>query len=540
MLKQVRSLLLVLIALSVVLSLPTAGQAAEPKKGGAIIEAMGTEPTTLDCFKARRRPEIMILHMIHEPLFTTTPELKVEPLLVDTFEVSDDAKVWTLVLKEGITFHDGEPLNAEAVKFSLEKHMKGSQAGKLKIIDSIDVVDDKTVRLNLNKPYPELKNVLANYDCGMVSPKAFTEAGGDWGNKVIVGSGPMMLKEWRSGDRIIFSRNPDYKHGPSYLTNRGPAYVDEWHIRFLPEPATLIAELTSGDVDLSDYVTERDVKRVKNNKNTELIEAKGTSAIYIAINCGNEPYNDHRVRQALAQAVNAAAVRKAAMSGVGSALYTPIAPTIMGFNPEAAEAAKPLVKYDPENAKKLLDEAGWKDNGQGVREKDGKPLEANFLAFNIARYKRMGEVVTPMLESVGFKVDLKILEPGDLYERVLAKKHDLLSTGLVGSQGLALDDLVLTTHSDSLGSVMQWCYYKNDQVDQYLDTARYDADPAKRAEALKEVQKVVAADIPVIPIANALEIFGYKKSLGGVDNYTKHPWCFDQVDAYRSLEIWKP
>jgi len=536
--RNFKTLLLVLAAVVLVLGLPGTGSAAEAG-GGTIIEAMGTEPTTLDCFKSRRRPEIMILHTMLEPLFVTGPDLKVGPLLVDSWKASEDSKVWTLTLKEGIKFHDGEPFNAPAVKFSLERHMKGSQGGKLKIIEAVEAPDDKTVVLTLKQGYPELLNVLANFDCSMVSPKAVEAAGGDWGNKVIVGTGPVMLSEWRSGDRIILKRNPDYTHGPSWLANKGPAKVAEWHIRFLPEPATLIAELTSGEVDLSDYVTERDVKRVESHANTNLIVAKSTSAIYLAINTKNEPYNDLKIREAMVHAVNAEAVRKAAMSGVASPLAIPIAPTVMGYWPKAAELAEPLIKYDPELAKKMLDEAGWKVGGQGFREKDGKPLAINFLAFNIARYKRMGEVAAPMLEAAGFKVDLQILEPGDLYERVLKGKHDLLSTGLVGSQGIAVDDLVLSFHSDNLGSIVQWCYYQNPEMDKLLDESRYDPDPAKRTEALNKAQELAATTLPVVPIANANEIFGYKKTLKGVEAYTKHPWCFDQVDAYRVLEISK-
>ena len=144
-----------------------------------------------------------------------------------------------------------------------------------------------------------------------------------------------------------------------------------------------------------------------------------------------------------------------------------------------------------------------------------------------------------MLQAAGFKVDMKILEAGDLYERVLKGEHHLLSTGLVASQGIALDDLVLMYHSSSIGSITQWSYYANPEVDKLLDAARFDLDAKKREQALKKAQEIIARDLPVIPIANATEIFGYKKTLGGIENYTKHPWCHDQMNAYRALELYK-
>jgi peptide/nickel transport system substrate-binding protein len=335
-------------------------------------------------------------------------------------------------------------------------------------------------------------------------------------------------------------KNPDYHHGPSFVKNKGPAYVDQWIVRFIPEQATLIGELTSGNVDLSDYVTERDIEKVKSSKNTNLVTAKSTSAIYIAINCApdNKPFNDPKMRSALAHSINADAVRKAALSGVGDPLYTYISSQTMGFDKPAEEIAKPLIAYDPAKAKAILDELGWKDSGKGYRQKDGQPLEANFLAFSIPRYKRVAEVATPMLEKVGFKVNLQILEAGNLYEKTLKGEHDLLSTAYVGGSGIALDDLVASMHSKNLKANVQWAHFSNPEMDRLLDTARFDLDPEKRKAALNAAQELAAREIPCIPIANALEIFGYKKDIG-VENYITHPWAFDQADEWRGLEVYR-
>jgi peptide/nickel transport system substrate-binding protein len=517
------------------------GVEAQPKKGGVMIEAMNTEPTNLDIFKALRQPEYIVLRLMFEPLFVFNDKLEVVPHLAESYQIFPDAMSWTLALKKGIKFHDGTPFNAEAAKFSLEKLMAGTQGRTLKMIDKVEVLNEYTVVIKLKQAYPLLSHTLASYNVGMVSPTAFNKAGGDWGSKVIVGTGPFMFKEWRSGDRVILERNPEYKHGPSFLANRGPAYVDQWVIRFLREQATLMAELTAGNVDLSVYVSERDLDRVKNNPNTELLVSPSTSAIYLAINTSkkNPPYDDLRVRKALAHAVDTAAVRKAALSDVGNSLYTTISPTVLGFAPESAARGKADVVYDPAKAKALLEEAGWKDSGKGYREKDGQPLDLVFMAFSIARYKRMAEVATPMLEAAGFKVDLKILEAGDLYARLLREEHDLLATGMVASQGLAVDDLVGTFHTSSLGAAIQWCRYDNSEVDKTLDLARFDKDPKVREENLKKAQMLITADLPVVPIAQAMDILGYKKTVGGVSDWTKHPWALDQVNVYRGLLLYK-
>jgi peptide/nickel transport system substrate-binding protein len=514
---------------------------AQPKKGGVMVEAMNTEPTNLDIFKALRQPEYIVLRLIFEPLFVFNEKLDVVPHLADSHQVSPDGLTWTLTLKKGVKFHDNTPFNAEAAKFSLDKHLAGSQGRLLSMVDKVEIVNDETVVLRLKQPYPLLSHTLANHMVGMASPTAFNKAAGEWGSKVIVGTGPFMFKEWRSGDRVVLDRNPEYKHGPAFLANRGPAHMDQWVIRFLREQATLIAELTAGEVDLSAYVSERDLDRVKNNPKTDLVVSPSTAAIYLAINTSkqNPPYDDIRVRKALVHAVDTAAVRKAALSDVGNPLFTTISPRVLGFAPESVSVGQANVVFDPAKAKALLEEAGWKDTGKGYREKDGQPLDLVFMAFSIARYKRMAEVAAPMLEAVGFKVDLKILEAGDLYARVLKGEHDLLATGLVASQGLAVDDLVRTFHSSSLGQINQWCHYTNAEVDKALDLARFDNDPKIREENLKKAQSLSTADVPVVPIANAMDILGYKKAVGGVADWTKHPWALDQANVYRGLLLYK-
>jgi len=536
--KRAFSFMVILVSMIIIAGTYGLGQ-AQPKKGGTIIDAIGTEPTNLNPFKATREPEMWIVKLIFEPLFTINPKMEIESLLVESWKASGDHRTWTFVLKKGIKFHDGTPLNAEAVKFSLEKHMIGSQGRMLKVIDAIEAVDENTVVLKLKESFPILLTVLCDHAVGMVSPKAFASEG--WGSKVLVGTGPLMFKRWISGDRVILEKNPDYKHGPSFITNKGPAYVDEWIIRFIPEPATLIAELTEGNVDLTKYVTERDVQKVKDNPKTEVFMTPSTSAIFLAINCSskNKPFDDVRIRRALAHCINADVVLKAAMSGIGDPLYTPISPSLMGFWKGSETIGKTNTKYDLDLAKKLLDEAGWKVGRDGVRVKDGQPLEVVFLAFSIARYKRMAEVATPMLQEAGFKVDLKILEAGDLYERVLKGQHDLLATGAVASKGMAVNDLIAQLHTSSIGHILQWCLYSNPEMDKLLDKARYDADPKVREQVLKDAQGLAAKEVPVVPIANAMQIFGYKKTIGGTENYFKHPWAIDQVSTFRALELYK-
>ncbi len=511
------------------------------QKGGTLVEAMGTEPTNLDIFKMARKAEYQVVHLMIEPLFVINTKMESEPLLAENYKVSDDQLTWSVKIKKGIKFHDGEPLNAAAVKYSFDRHKKSAAGQLLSIVTAIDVQGEDTVVLKLEKPYPLLLTNLSSFSLGVVSPKAAESK--EWGSKVIAGTGPLRLKQWISGDRVVLERNPEYRHAPSFCTNKGPAYVDEYVLRFVPEPATLIAELTEGNVDLSLYVSERDVAAVKGHAKTTLITIDSTAAIYLAINCDskNSPYNDPKVRQALAHSINKRAVLKAAYHDVGTILYTPLSTGVIGYSKEAADMGKEFNEYDLDQAKRLLEEAGWKDTDKdGIREKDGEKLDLVFMSFTMPRYKRAAEVVQPMLQEAGFKVKLEILEAGDLYARIRAGSFDLISIALVGSQGTAVDDMVLGYHSKNIGNILQWSYYNNPDVDKLIDAARFDIDPEKRKKALNDAQKELVKTTPVAPMVNAMEIFAFKKAtVGGVENYSRHPWAFNQLDCYRGLELFK-
>jgi peptide/nickel transport system substrate-binding protein len=538
--RAVYVILIVLAAFVAILGLRSEGL-AQAKRGGTIVEGLGAEPTNLDIFKAGRRPELTILRLIIEPLVVPNEKMEPVPLLASSWTVSKDQLTWTFTLNRDIKFHDGTPLNAEAVKFSIERHKKGIAAVLLTAVKDVAVVNDYTVAFKLERPFPGVLDNLAQFALGIVSPTAVGKAGNDWGSKVIVGTGPLRFKRWISGDRITLERFDDYHHGPSFLTNKGPTYADEWVIRFLLEPTTLIGELTEGNVDLTNYITERDAAKVKGHPKTDLVMVPSTIAVYLAINTSQkrEPFNDVRVRHAASQAVNRDAVIKAAMSGIADPLYTPLPPNIKGFSKEAEEIGKRVNRYDPERAKQLLDQAGWKAGKDGVREKDSKKLEIDFLAFTIAGFKQMAEVAVPMLEQVGFKPKLQVIEAGDLYQRVLAANFDLLSTSQVTSQALALNDMVRGYHSKSIGTILQWAHYNNPEMDRLLDTAQFFLDPGEAAKALNDAQKRAVEDVVVIPIAHQKGLFGYKKTLGGVDNYFKHPLAYSQLDGYRALEIYK-
>jgi len=345
---------ILLISLFLIGSSAFIGLAQQDKSGGKIIEALASEPTKLDIQEATRRPEGAVLNLICEPLFIVGPDLEIQPLLASSWEVSDDYLTWTIHIKKGIKFHDGNPVNAEAVKFSLDRVRNGNNGWMLDPVESIEVVDDYTVALHLSETYPVLPNYLANYWMGIVSPAKVKEYGENYGAQYISGTGPYMFKEWVSGSRIVLERNENYKHGPSFASNQGPAYADQWIFRFIPETSTLVAELQQGNVDLSYYIGAEAVDQLERHSNTEVAKKIAASNVHVGINLGykkeggealNKPFDDVKVREAVAHAINKEAVIKAAMMGVGKPTYTLTPPNVKMYWEEAWELGKKLTEY---------------------------------------------------------------------------------------------------------------------------------------------------------------------------------------------------
>lgn len=506
--------------------------------GGTIVEANEAEPSTLDITQAVRLPEIIILNLIHETLFVMDKNVQPEPLLVDSWESSEDARNWTLRIKQGITFHDGTPLDADAVKYNLERHLTGSHAFMLGPLQKVETPDEFTVSLEFAEPFPLLITYLANCWLGLISPSAAMQYGEDYGTKAAVGTGPFEFVEWISGDRVVLKRNESYTHGPSFASNKGPAYVENWIFRFIPETSTLVWELTDGEVDISTYVPASSFEEVSNDPGTAVYTKVAPTSFHIAINNSKPPFTDRRVREAAAHAIDRQTVVKAGMFGVGEAIPSLVPTSVIGYWKGADYLGEEYTYYSPRRAAELLDEAEWVDaNGDGIREKEGSELEIDLFTFRQVRHVRVAEVAGSMLEAVGFKVNILIAETGDMYDRITRGEHNLLSTGYAGVS-MAQDMLFPLLHSDNLGTLVAWFVYDNKELDELLERSLTEVDSTERTHLLNRAQELIIRDAVNIPIASPLDTFVYdEERIGGVDKYMEHPWAFTRLELLKGLEL---
>ncbi|MFP4647178.1 MAG: ABC transporter substrate-binding protein, partial [Candidatus Acetothermia bacterium] len=371
---------------------------------------------------------------------------------------------------------------------------------------------------------PTMLNHLSNPTTGLVSPTAVEEYGEDYGKQAVVGTGPVKFENWESAEEIVLTRYEDYNWGPSYLENQGPAYPEEWIFRIVPETLTLVGELEKGNVDFTTYIPEKEKERLEEAEGVSVASLKAPSTAYVAINVQNPPFDEVKIRKAIAHAINKEAVIKAALAGNAFPAHSMIPSNVEGYWEDGEELAKEATGYDPEKAKNLLAEAGWEDvDGDGVLERDGEELEATTFAFTITRYKRMAEVVKPMLEEVGIKVDLKILEAGDLYERSEGGEHDLQVTAWMGVT-YAQDFLAPLYNSKNVGS-SNYSFFESEKMDDLLKEGKTALSKEERTEALNEAQRLLLERMPSVPLAHYIDMLGHKDTIVGVDAFVQHSWA---------------
>src|SRR5437899_1473388 len=377
-----------LIALFLALSLAMAGGALAQTN---LRIGLAEDPDVLDPTLARTYVGRIVFSSICDKLFDIDEKLNIVPQLALGQETSADGKVVTIKLRPGVKFHDGEPFNAEAAKYSLERHltMKGSfRKPEIASVDKVEIVDPMTIRLVLKEPFSPLLAQLTDRAGMMVSPKAAEAAGDKFGLKPVC-AGPYKFVERVQQDRIVVEKFADY-------WNKDQVFIDK--ITYLPivDGTVRLANLRSGGLDLIERVLATDIKTVRDNPKLKLSKAVSLGFFGLLINVANGPKADNplgkdaRVRRALELSIDREALNQVVFNGE----FVPGNQWINPQNPYYQQAF-PAPKRDVAKAKALLKEAGITGR-----------LSIDFMIANSPEIRAVGEVLQSMTAEAGF--DLKL------------------------------------------------------------------------------------------------------------------------------------
>jgi peptide/nickel transport system substrate-binding protein len=484
-----------ILAAGATLAMLTGAAAAETTLRIGLAE----DPDALDPTLGRTYVGRIVFSALCDKLFDIGPKLEIVPQLATGYKWEPDNKALTITLRDGVTFHDGEKMDAAAVKYSLERHLKfpGSQRkGEISAVASIDVVDPLTVRLDLATPFAPLLAQLTDRAGMILSPKA-AEAAGDKFSAHPVCAGPFKFAERVAQDRIVLDRFDQY-------WDKGKIHVDRIVFLPIPDAAVRLANLQSGGLDMIERVAPSDLKQINGNsqlKTASIVEL-GYQSININVGKGAGAQNplgqEPRLREALDLAIDREALNEVVFEGQ----YQPGNQWVPPNSPYYVKQF-PTPKRDLVRAKQLV-----KDVGKGE-------VTVDFMVPNDSLAMQMGQVIQAMAKEAGINLNIRATEFASSLN--LADKGDY-SSYLIAWSGRTDPDGNLYNFI-ACKAPLNYPGYCNEEVDKEIAASRQIEDPAERLKHYTKVAAQVLKDRPILYLFHRRWIYAFTQRLAGFQPY---------------------
>jgi len=484
-----RTLRLAATAAALAMSLMTSVQAETTLRIG-----LAEDPDMLDPSLGRTYVGRIVFSAFCDKLFDIDEKLNIVPQLALSYETSADGKAMTVKLRPGVKFHDGEALDAEAAKFSIERHinMPGSfRKSELASVDHVEVVDPLTIKLVLKSPYAPLISQLTDRAGMMVSPKAVKAEGDKFGLHPVC-AGPFKFVERVQQDRMVFERFADY-------WNKDNVFIDR--VVFLPivDATVRLANLKSGGLDLIERVLATDIKDVESDSRLVLSTAPELGYLGLTINTNNDKskgaLTNVKVRQALDLSIDREALNQVAFNGE----FTPGNQWVSPSHPYYQKSS-PIRPRDVEKAKALLKEAGV-----------SLPVSIDYMVPKGSEYEAVAQVVQSMAAEAGFDIKLRLVEFATSFKQVQAGEFQVFQinwSGRIDPDG----NSYVFMHT---GAPQNDGGYSNPEADKLMDEARLTSDFAERKAIYEKLTKILLNDEPIIYLYHKKLLFAHTKKLEG-------------------------
>ncbi len=488
-----------------------ATQAQTPR---TLVVAQGADIVTGDPAKSTALATIAVLANIYDTLIHRDVSLSLKPGLALSWQAVDPT-TWEFKLRKGVRFHNGEPFNAEAVKFSFNRMLDPATnwpgAGSLRLIKSVTVVDDYTVRFATSQPWPVLPRLLGYY--GMIVPPGYlTQSGPDALIRRPVGTGPYRFVNWVKDDRVELEANPDYWGGRPK--------IDRVVVRVIPTDAARVAELLAGSVQMAPLLPPELFSAVRTSSKLNLSVGKSLSVFFVILNMVNvpkdKPLADPRVRQALNYAIDRQAILTSVMRNVGTPVSTFCTEVMAGCDPSI-----PPFSYDPDKARVLLREAGYAN---------GFDFSISGTSGSYPGDRDIVLAVADQLTRVGVRTKVDITEIGVQLKAVLARElqEDGWFTRFTDFFGIST--IIPLRAFYSPGEWSQW-RPGHAPFNQLVEAAQAAPDEAKLADISRRLQLMYKDQAPAITLFGAPNAYGMSRDL----EYTPRP----DLELYLFDASWK-
>jgi peptide/nickel transport system substrate-binding protein len=488
------------------------------RSGGTLTYASGdAEPTCLDPHVGGNYPQALLASQYIEELVSMGNDRIAKPDLATSWSTSADGLTWTFHLRKNVEFSDGTAFNAAAVVRNIEHVQDPTTASStgylaLQSIAKATATDAHTVTLTLSRPDSALLESLSQPWVGIESPKALSRSQAT-NCESPVGTGPFIVTSWKHGDRITLAKNKHFTPHGSASKPRLSAIV--W--RFIPDSTSRYAALQDGQVDVIDNPQPDQVHAASAKGSIRLLNAPRPGATdRLELNSGHGVFQDESVRKAFIAAADINPGITSLYLGTIKRSYA----VLSSVEPDAF-SDKSLFKYDPSEANKLLDAAGWKKNSDGIRTKDGKPLTVTFPVStnqSIPAERSLFEQIQASEKQVGFQVKINELDLSSWYAALAKNQYDVVSAPYtkVGPDVLRILYSSASIKPAPSGYFANLAQLDEPSLDALLTKADATTDATARAALYKQAQEKILDSRTVLPLYNQRNEFLYRSSVHGI------------------------
>ncbi|MFN2323604.1 MAG: ABC transporter substrate-binding protein [Trueperaceae bacterium] len=489
---------LLVLALAFVL----AGSGFAQTYGGVLRVGMQADPVGLDPHITNATSTRNMLENVYDTLVLFDSSLRIVPGLATSWTTSEDGLTWTFDIRKGVAFHDGTPLTADDVVFSIERirdpATASPRADAFSVVESIVASDDHTVVMTLSSPFAPLLSKLAA-SLNVIVSRASVEANGDL-QAVVNGTGPFRFVEYLPQTRMVLERNADF-WGTDAAGNALP-YLDGITFTFYPDPTSRTTAIQTGNADWIEYVPSADVDILRADPDVEVVGGLSANFRSLYLNVNHPPFDDVRVRQALAYAIDEQAIVDLALFGTGGVVAT--GTTVPGANYYGVDA-NPYLGSDLERARALLAEAGFADG-----------FEFDVYVTSTYDFLRTpAEIIQSNLAAIGVTANI-VAEDWSIYlPKALA--GDFEST-ILGESGQSdpddfLYNVFLTGNSGNLGG------FSDATVDALLTQGREVADQEERRAIYLEAQERILELAPHVFLFHSAQFSALRPNVEGFEHF---------------------